>query len=172
MPKKPIKEEESIPMAEPYQPKDTDDIARVFIIENSVTAYKQPVVDKPVNPYPDSKVYNKENYPAQPGTKLPNPFPELPEKSKSYLKLWPYGSNIVINKKQVSKLMNFYMDMANTPLPSHVHEKFQEHMRLLREMLNLCSVEDNDSKWAEITKESRPTFPKYVCKCNNKTGKK
>lgn len=151
-----------------YKPQDGDNVARVFITNNSVTAYKQPVVDTPVNPYADSKTYGKSDYPAQSGTKLPDPFPELPDKARSYLKLFPYGENIIINKKYISRLMSFYMKIKDTPLPQSVQTDFTEHMRMLRELLNLCTIEDSDARWDEIIKDNKPTFPKYICKCEKK----
>ena len=150
--------------------KDTDNIVRVYIEEKSVTAYKTPIVNKPDTKLADVKTFNKENYPNQPNSKLPDVFPELPDNVRAYLKLWPYGDNLIINKKQISKLYKFYFEARNLPLPSSTLNAFKENMDALREILNLCTMDEMEE--AELKQGFESSYPKYTCKCNDIKKKK
>jgi len=153
-----------------YNMKNDENIIRVYLEEKSVTAYKTPLVNKPTHKLDDVKTFGKENYPNQPKTKLPDVFPDLPDNVRSYLKLWPYGDNIILNKKHITKLMKFYFEARNLPLPSSTINAFTEHMNLLREILNLTTLEEMEEK--ELSQGFSSTYPKYKCSCNEKKDKK
>lgn len=154
------------PVVPVYEPKDGDIIARVYIEEKSVTAYKMPLVQKPYTNWEETKTWAKENWPAQPKTKLPDPFPELPNKARAYLKMAPYGDNIIINRKHIAKLLSFYMEIRELPLPDTVQKQMKEQMNLIRDMLNICTVDYIEEEWKTILKDSfTPLYPYYKCKC-------
>jgi hypothetical protein len=157
------------PLVPPYNPKEDDVVARVFIEAKSTSVFKMPLVDKPPTRFADIKTISKEDWPAQHKTALPDPFPELDEKSRAYLKMWPYGENIIINKRQISKLLTFFMDIREMPLPQILNNKLKEQMEYIRSLLNLVSVEESESEWKQLLhKNFEPFYPYYTCTCSTK----
>lgn len=157
------------PIVPLYVPKEDDVVARVYIETKNTTVYKMPLVETPPTIFNDIKTVSKENWPPQPKTALPDPFPELDEKSRAYLKLYPYGENLIISKKQISKLLSFYMDMREVPFPETVNRQLKEQMEHIRALLNLVNVEDIDSEWKKVLGESwQPLYPYYTCTCYKK----
>lgn len=145
---------------------ESDTVVRVFIEEKKVTAYKTPLVSKPDAKMADIKTYGKENYPTQSQSKLPDVFPELSDEARAYLKMWPYGDNLVINRKQISQLYKFYFEARELPLPSSTINAFKEHMDLLRNILNLCTMDEMEEQ--ELAQGFESSYPRYTCKCNDK----
>jgi len=163
---------QSVPPIVPhYTPNENDTVARVYIESKCVTAYRMPLVDKPPTRFADTKTFGKENWPAQPKTYLPDPFPELDDKTRAYLRLWPYGDNIVINRKHLAELLPFYMDIREMPLPEDLQRKLKDQMEYTRGLLNLITIEESErnSELRKILGENwQPTFPYFKCKCQNK----
>jgi|GEM_PF-4972491 len=148
---------------------ESDTVVRVFIEEKTVTAYKTPLVNKPNAKMADIKTYGKENYPTQSKSKLPDVFPELSDEARAYLQLWPYGDNLVINRKQISQLYKFYFEARELPLPSSTINAFKEHMDLIRSILNLCTMDEMEE--SELSQGFETSYPRYTCKCNEKKKK-
>lgn len=106
----------------------------------------------------------KENYPERSRTALPDPYPELSEKSKAYLKLWPYGTNLLVSKSDLATLQQFYLAIKDIPLPDSLIPHFEKQHNLLRKALGLIPLEDLEAKWKEES-SNFSTQPKYICKC-------
>jgi len=167
----PIQTEPQSPAASEYVPKDNDMVARVYIEAKSASAFKMPLVEKPPARFDEIKTYGKENWPAQPKTALPDPFPDLDDKTRAYLKMWPYGDNIVINRKRIAELLRFYMEIRDLPLPESLQYKLKEQMEYTRSLVNLISIDESErnSEWKQILGEAwEPTYPYYKCKCVTK----
>ena len=129
-------------------------------------------VQSPNTSLKDGKVFPVGTYPNQPKTLLPNPFPELPEKVKSYLNLYPYGDNIIINQRLATKLMKFFFSVRDIPMPNTLQEKFDDFMKHCRELLNMISEEEvNERRQKEMGEFYEPIYLRYQCKCANKKRK-
>ena len=164
----------SPPLVPPYVPKEDDVVARVFIEAKTTSVFKMPLVDKPPTRFDDIKTISKENWPPQHRTALPDPFPELDEKSRAYLKLWPYGSNLIIGKHQISRLLDFFFKIKDMPLPIGLNNELKEQLNYVRSLVNLVTIDESElnSEWKEILNENwSPMYPFYTCKCHSKKRK-
>ena len=167
--KKNGKPSETALLIPPYDPKEGDVVARVFIETKSIAAYKMALVENPPARFADVKTIRKEDYPPQPKTMLPDPFPDLDEQTKAYLKLWPYGENVIIGKRQITKLLTFFMDIRELPLPEFINHKLQEQMEYIRSLVNLVSIEESEADWKKVLGENFvPMYPYYTCTCYRK----
>jgi hypothetical protein len=97
-------------------------------------------------------------------TALPDPYPDLDDKTRAYLGLFPYGQNIIVSKSSLNKLQNFYLDIRDIPLPHTLINHFSEQLNLLRNVLGLISIEDWEAKQlADVP--SYKSHKKYRCLC-------
>jgi hypothetical protein len=109
------------------------------------------------------KLLNKDQYPPRARTAIPDPYPDLDEKIKAKLDLWPYGQNIIVDKKDLVGLQNFFLDVRDIPMPLELISHFEKQHDQIRKILQLLSLEDIQS----FTKPGEPyEGPKmYSCKC-------
>jgi hypothetical protein len=98
--------------------------------------------------------------------RLPDPFEELSEKTRSYLRLEGYGDNIIIDKKLARGLLKVFENIKNMPLPETVAKELTIHHDLLRKFLGYITIAESEEPWRAILKEHfEPTYPNYKCKC-------
>jgi hypothetical protein len=112
----------------------------------------------------EHKLLKKDQYPLRARTALPDQHPDLDEKAKAKLGLWPYDSNIVCSKLDLVALQNFYLEIRDIPLPNQVLDVFEKQHNLLRKILQLVPLEDIEP----LVKSNIETYqgPKrYQCKC-------
>jgi hypothetical protein len=109
------------------------------------------------------KLYKKEDYPVRPRTAMPDPHPDLDEKIKAKLDLWPYGSNIIVDKKDLVGLQNFFLEIRDIPMPAELISHFEKQHNQIRKILQLLSLEDIQSFTRPGEPYEGPKF--YSCKC-------
>jgi len=53
---------------------------------------------------------------------------DLSDKIKKDLKIAPYGSNIIIDKRQLSKLQDLFLDLKEYTVPEEIYEMLIKHI--------------------------------------------
>lgn len=94
-------------------------------------------------------------------TALPDPFPDLAEKTRKELGLFPYGRNLVVSKDDLITLQNFYLTVRNIPMPHTLISHFETQHNLLRKVLGLVPLEDIQP----LVPVNEITVNKYKCHC-------
>ena|ERR1700733_9802480 len=94
---------------------------------------------------------------------------DLSDKIKKDLKIAPYGSNIIIDKRQLSKLQDLFLDLKEYTVPEEIYEMLIKHMNEIRNCLGLITFEEyEDNRRNMFSNTFQPTFVSYKCKCIKK----
>jgi hypothetical protein len=154
----------SLPIAQSDPPPaPTPPVARKAPKSATPAPFPIPVVE-PVAPLKQSVVLREK--PERPRVNLPDPFVDLPERTRSYLRLMPYGDNIIIDKKLARGLLDFFHKIRLLPLPDTVWPELMAQQDRLRTFLGFVSVAEFEEPWRTILKnEWEPFYPQYTCKC-------
>ena len=114
-------------------------------------------------PIYEHRLMTKEQYPPRPRTAIPDPYAELSEEVKAQFGLWPYDSNIIIDKRQLVELQDFFLNIREIPLPSSVIHHFESQHNIIRKILQLVPLEDIESLSKPGEKYVGPKT--YKCRC-------
>lgn len=124
-------------------------------------------VEKPAAPLKEVAILKDK--PERPHTRKPDPWPDLPEKVRSYLKLWPYGSNIVVDRRRIHQLQNFFIAIRELPLPDTLWKELNKFQNEVRDIIELISVEEFEvQNQARLKEHWEPFNPNYNCKCHTR----
>jgi hypothetical protein len=126
-------------------------------------------IEPPAGPLKESITLKPEQKPARGRTRKEDPWTELPERTRSYLKLWPYGKNIIIDRNALANLQNFFVKIHELPLPNTLWEELNTFQNQVRSIIELISLEDVEEQRQQTMKEHwQPFNPNYICKCNTR----
>lgn len=124
-------------------------------------------VEKPAAPL--KEVTTLKERPERSHTRIPDPWTDLPEKVRSYLKLWPYGSNIIVDRRRIQHLQNFFIAIRELPLPDTVWRELNTFQNEVRDIIELISIEAfEEQNKARLKEHWEPFSPTYNCKCHTR----
>lgn len=91
---------------------------------------------------------------------------------KKELGIYPFGSKILVDRKDIISLQNFYLDVLETPLPKGILEHFNKQHNALRKLLGLVSLEEKEKEALKVSPSAETFLMKqYVCSCQKKKKK-
>lgn len=97
----------------------------------------------------------------------------IADKTKRSLGIFPFGTNVIVDKRQLVKLQNLFVDLKGYQIPDQIYDMLIKHFDEIRKCVGLISFEEYEiEKKKSFPNTFEPTFTTYNCKCKKSKDKK